>query len=712
MPTEPGPARLRLLTVAVDNYDDGGDGGGEGGDGHRLGIKDQLRAVHAWWADPALGGRGFTGEHADPLATRHDIEAFLRESDLREAEPDDALVLYITGHGVKGTGGSHFLQLPATDPQRLIATAYRTSDLVLAALDSHAQHVLVIVNTCHSARVQAELAQASEEITLRRRRGARLTVIASADAAETVAVRDMAILLDRVREQLSTTAGITAEHLSAEEFLGELDRAAHRHADAPLITPQSLLPVWGRPGQPTWCLPNPGYRPADTLISPGRRQLADPRGEIDYWLARASGRTHDTDPGWYFSGRTALNRQVTGFLTRPVPGALVVTGVAGSGKSAVIARAVTLADPAFRAHPHYRAAVAAAPGGTVPPPGSIDAAVLARNKSADRILTDLIHALGRQPLPATGPEATAALRTQLRQTLTTISRGRSGLPVTLVIDGFDEATAPYTLIPQLLATLAPLTALHADPGIRLVIGVRSTGTAAGTPEKAETTPERSLLHLLTTALTPVSPPTVLRTDSPQETLTSITAYIDALLAGTPGTDRATSTDIARRTAPSFLDARIAAAHLRTAPDPTALAASPNWRNLLQEGTTGLLRRDLTEAASPDLPAATALAILRAAAFAPGAGIPWADIWPAVTQAVLGHDIPDPDNAITSLLESRLAGYLTHDTEDGRTVYRPLHERLTDVLRDHPHHLHPPNNPHNPPAAPHTPTPEGATDDHP
>ncbi|SHM90530.1 DUF7019 family protein [Actinacidiphila paucisporea] len=115
MPTEPGPARLRPLTVAVDSDSDAGDG-------HRLGIKDQLRAVHTWWADPALSGRGFTGEH-----------------------------------------------------------------------------------------------------------------------------------------------------LSTEPFLGELDRTAHRHADAPLTTAQSLLPAWGRPGQPTWCLPDPGHRPADSLTSPGRR---------------------------------------------------------------------------------------------------------------------------------------------------------------------------------------------------------------------------------------------------------------------------------------------------------------------------------------------------------------------------------------------------------------------------------------------------------
>lgn len=680
MPTDASPARLRLLTIAVDAYDQDGDED----DGVNLGIQDQLRAVYAWWTDPDLGERRFSPEHPTALNDRNDIEAFLHSKSLREAPPDDVLVLYITGHGLKGTGGSHFLQLPATDTARLLTTAYRTSDLVLAVLDSHAAEVLVIVNSCHSGRILTELTQAGEEITLRRRRHAHLAVIATADAAETVAVRDMAILLDTVRDQLLTTAGITAPHLSVDEFIAELNRAADANGDTVLATPRSLL-SWGAPRRLTRCLPNPGYRPADDVVAPARRQVAASRTEVDYWLSRASGRTDDTDPGWYFSGRATLNRPVTGFLDRPFPGAVIVTGAAGSGKSAVIARAVTLTDPDFRHHPHYQTALANAPDGTVPPVGSIDAAVLARNKTADRILADLITALGHQPVSTAGSASTVALRAQLRDTLLNSPPARGpGRPHTLVIDGFDEAIAPYTLVPELISPLAPLTNSDSGTGLRLVIGVRSTSPPVG-----GAAPASGLPALLASALAPHTEPLILRTDELQETAGSIAAYLHALLAESPGVDAKTTADIAGRTAPSFLDARIAAAQLRASPDPAALAADPQWAKLLQQGTVGLLRRDLAETATPDLPAATALAILRAAAFAPGAGIPWADIWPAVTQAVLGHDIPDPDTAITRLLESRLSGYLTQDTEDGRIVHRPLHERLTDVLRDHPEQLHTP-----------------------
>ncbi|KPI06481.1 hypothetical protein OK006_6319 [Actinobacteria bacterium OK006] len=37
--------------------------------------------------------------------------------------------------------------------------------------------------------------------------------------------------------------------------------------------------------------------------------------------------------------------------------------------------------------------------------------------------------------------------------------------------------------------------------------------------------------------------------------------------------------------------------------------------------------------------------------------------------------------IENLLKSRLAGYLAHDDEDDRLVYRPAHEALAELLRD-------------------------------
>jgi trypsin-like peptidase len=66
-----------------------------------------------------------------------------------------------------------------------------------------------------------------------------------------------------------------------------------------------------------------------------------------HWRPRARGVYQDTTPGWYFTGRTALLRELTGWLEDGSPGraARVVTGPAGTGKSAVLAWLCAVSDP-------------------------------------------------------------------------------------------------------------------------------------------------------------------------------------------------------------------------------------------------------------------------------------------------------------------------------------------------------------------------------
>lgn len=78
----------------------------------------------------------------------------------------------------------------------------------------------------------------------------------------------------------------------------------------------------------------------------------------------------------------------------------------------------------------------------------------------------------------------------------------------------------------------------------------------------------------------------------------------------------------------------------------------------------------------------AINLLRAVAFAYGRGLPWRQIWPAMTNAVA--DDPDRtfgDSDIVWLLATRLGAYLITDREDGVTVYRLFHDALRDTLRE-------------------------------
>jgi len=101
-----------------------------------------------------------------------------------------------------------------------------------------------------------------------------------------------------------------------------------------------------------------------------------------HWRPRARGVYQDTTPGWYFTGRTALLRELTGWLERGSPGRAVrvVTGPAGTGKSAVLAWLCALSDPQLRGEIAAARPAALTDTAAVPAAGLVSAAVWARGR--------------------------------------------------------------------------------------------------------------------------------------------------------------------------------------------------------------------------------------------------------------------------------------------------------------------------------------------
>jgi hypothetical protein len=362
---------------------------------------------------------------------------------------------------------------------------------------------------------------------------------------------------------------------------------------------------------------------------------------------------------------------------------MIVSGSAGSGKSALISRAVTLSDPSFLDNPDYEDVIRAVPAEGRPPVLSIDAAVLARNKTVDEIAAQLLSALGqhsrdlhRDGLSAAGP--LAQLKALLGDTTTTH---------TIVIDGVDEARSPIELATNLIA---PLARLGRDDvrRVRLILGIRSVTTAndAALMQHAHTA---ELVEYVAKLVRP-APVRRMRTDG-EEVTADIAEYVDSLLAASGSyVDRPTARGlfaeaVATHVRPSFLDAGLAGQRLRGRP-PVQGPTDAAWLATLDEGISGQLREDLQDVAVAAHPVPHLAAVLRAAAFGAGSGIPWADIWPAFITAILDEGPVDPNATIEYVLGSRLAGYLTRDTEDDRAVYRLAHELLTQVLRQAPESL--------------------------
>ncbi|MET9895147.1 AAA family ATPase [Streptomyces sp. NPDC006465] len=685
--------------MAVDGYRDEREG-------FREAIAEQVNRITTWLADPALGeDRRFEVVPVeDPLHTVGDLRDFLRKVNLSEASYEDAVVVYITGHGLCRRADRHYLTLPKTRPERLLSTAFPTSELITAVLDSEAEHVLVLVDSCHSGVLRAELSALLQDLSKERRRHVGLAVVTAGDHEDQPQVgsftRRVALAWERMNDE---SAGYTSSHLSFAEWeqllheVGLADGVEKDLVDAEWIMPHSLR------HQLSACLPNPRYKSSGTAVDPALRQLVLEHGDLEFWRERASGRVSGDDVGWYFSGRTKPMRRLVDFL-REGEGVLIVTGAAGSGKSALLARLVTLTAAAFVEDEAYTALIACIPGGLRPEPGSVDAAVLARNKSSRAVVDDLLTALGGTPAAKGTP--LQALFEHMTERAVEFSR-----PVTVIIDALDEAEDPLACFNDVILPLARLTTRVGGTAVRLLLGIRSSPVASYS-SGADLRDERAddLLQRLTAALKAegaVHEP--LRTDGP-DCEADIAAYAVALLSGpedSPYKDddeavEATARVIAKAVVPSFLDAQIATDQLRTAETRQDLTEE-GWLHRLADGTSSLLREDVRGvAAATGVPASLLVAALRATALAQGAGLPWGEIWPAVTAALAvkphgpaGPTDPErqptaPDgapesadvaaHAVRTLRSSRLTGYLATASEDGRTVYRPVHHRLTDLLQ--------------------------------
>ncbi|MFJ9908048.1 AAA family ATPase [Streptomyces sp. NPDC101152] len=674
------PWPRRLVVVAVDEYftED---------EAFTAGIQKQVETITGWLADPAMDAeRRFEVAQPKELTQPEDLRLFLTEQELAQAQWDQALVVYITGHGLRGQSRRHYLTFGHTSPGRLLGTAFPTSELITQVMDSEAEHVLVLVDSCFAGSLKSELGVLFEELCAQRRDLKTLAVITSGDFEQEPYrgefTRLLKLALDKARDE---SAGFTASHLSFEEWEKLLNTVEDENPDL-----LRALWVWpdSRRDEPSLCLPNPRYQPREQVVEASRQPVSLSASTLaQYWLARASGRTDDDDPGWYFSGRQTLMQALLEFVHAGA-GVLVVTGAAGSGKSALLARLVTLSDPLFVTR--FAGMVEAVPAPLRPRPRAVDAAVLARGKSSLALIEDLLAALGTERV---GGEP--HLQALLDRVAAVCAEVRE--PVTLVVDGLDEAQEPTACLSDVIAPLARLRGADGEPAVRLVLGMRSSAQDVEGGKLQDAAADQLLGFLYTVLQAGMGessvPLDLLRTDGAQ-TVADITAYVEMVLqaaadspyAGHGAAAAEVASVIAQAVKPSFLDARLAAAQLRSAIGRQDVH-DPLWRGRLLAGTTALLASDVRQVArDQDISLPLLLAVLRATAFAQGAGLPWAEVWPAVAAAVIGPAAPPADEidaVIRTVRHSRLVGYLAAGEEDGRVTYRPVHQRVAEVLLTEP-----------------------------
>jgi hypothetical protein len=397
-------------------------------------------------------------------------------------------------------------------------------------------------------------------------------------------------------------------------------------------------------GNPWVMLPNPFYN------------LGAPERVVEHLLLAARG-VEPGEEGFYFTGRVTVLNWIVSWIHVGKPGLFVVTGPAGSGKTAIVGRIVSLSNPEERARLFAQISLDHADPGE----DSVHAHVHARGLTAELLCEiidgQLVQRGFIQKNPA-GPRNRWELIGALQ---------RSQSPPIIVLDGLDEAGSEAWRIAT--DVIQPLS----DASLVLI----------STRELAPREDRLSLLQSLKVSERDVAD---LGSVAYQEsTLADVRRYVeDRLISVSRQMDPiAVGEAIIRMNVPQneglFLLARIITAQLRAKP---IVTAAVGWVDDLDRSIEAAFDRDLSRippllSDEKELRHA-ARELLTALAWSYGSGLP-DDVWPIVASALSSTGGVYQRRDVFWLLD-QAGRYVVESGEGGRAVYRLIHQCLVDHLR--------------------------------
>ncbi|MGH8904472.1 MAG: hypothetical protein ACRDYA_23010, partial [Egibacteraceae bacterium] len=504
---------------------------------------------------------------------------------------------------------------------------------------------VIVVDACYAYQVGAMVAEKLNRV-VGRMSDARFAILSSADAlSEAEAGVLTAALAAVLREGPDQRWWSRRQQLlSLDAVMARLEEYLEEHH--PSYAHEPMQNTGGR--RVGECFPNPLY--VETTVAEALDEA--------HFLPKAKG-VEAGESGWFFTGRVHALRRICSWLRRAGDPLFVVTGSAGTGKSAILGRVITLSVPAYRRQAEAAGILAQAPEGTVPDPGGVQLAFHARERQVNDLLRFLAEHL----------EAPMAREvTDLYAPIDARARARP-YGLTIALDALDEAVGGHgrRMIDEIVVPIGR------RPGVKFLIGTRP-----GVVDWAELpVPDDRLVNL----------------DKEPDSLADLRAYArdrllrleDSPYRGDPDLAAAVAGGVAQVSASeqpgqagvcSFLIARVITKTL--ASSPVVDVARPGWEAALPAGLEAAFEADLAAYGGRHGPAVERLLrdLLEALAWDEGQGIPRRLI-PPVARAVTGRSFTDDD--VTTLL--RLAGgHVTEGQIDGWAVYRLYHEQLRAALR--------------------------------
>lgn len=553
---------------------------------------------------------------------------------------DQAQVLYWVGHGEHSDDG-YLIALADSKGDLTDFNAVTGERLHAAVRNQHRQRgdnhpdswTLLILDTCGSGAGAKQLWD-----TFTKAEPRNVGVIAAVDEGAAYAGR-FPEMLERALNGFTSndTGGIPLRELM-RRFEDILESTATRKMVHSFFSRAAVLP-----------LPVDADQPSQTTVDTYaelRAVLAHTSPETrNHFYAKAQG-AEIGEPAWHFTGRTAERRTITSWLQEAPQGLFVVSGVAGSGKSALLGMLLASSDPAVRA------ALEAA--GQPPIPADL--------RPADQAFDAIVNLSGR-----TIRDSVAMLAAGLHLTDTdnpdALIDQVAGRPdtdrVTVMVDALDEARDPF-----LVAAL--LRRLGSQSEVRVLVGTRQSLNEG--PDNP-TPPDSGILDALgappeQVIKLPLDPDAVFeytRSRLAAKLPDSLTDRIDDLASAIAGYEQ------------PFLFARLAVHEIAAELGWTVPGADLD--RLLDSGHSGIFAHTVARLRH-EKPQAEAL--MHALTYARGNGFPRTDgVWAVAASAISNTTITDTAVEQALLLA---APYIMQDTENGQTVYRLAHRTFAEWYR--------------------------------
>ena len=616
-----------------------------------VGVSDSgdVQPVHLDHAVPDVAALiDLLGDAFEPEILRNPAESTIRKrlKKLPGSVPGGPLVVLWCGHAVASAADS--LRLLARDSTSSPAAGIGISDVVASCAESGANQLLFLVDTCFSGAAAKAGEVAAAIMRSRPPEGKYVWVGVLASCLNVETARD-GLFGQRLRKLLADgprTPELRVRWSPHSQYVrgDDVCDAVLKEWDSDVQSPDFS----GR-GSAWWVFPNPLY------------DAGAPEQVVEHLLQAARGGAGIYERSW-FTGRTTEVNGVVDWIRSGRPGVHVITGSAGTGKSAIAGRLVSLSNPEERER-----LLGDGHSWEHQDPGirSVQAHVHARGLTADRAAAVIADQLVAAKVlePQREPRNASELVGQVQRT---VAQGMA--PPVVVVDGLDEARGEaFSIADELLARLAP----HAV----VVVSTRELSRGDDRP---------TLLGLLA----PVGSELDLDDPAAQDrTRADLSDYITARLAGRdPRMDaEAVAENLvgeASMTADRpFLLARLVTDQLRASPLDTSLGG---WQQRVSKTIEDAFDADLAEVDSPPRrpkirdKGVLARSLLSALTWGYGAGLP-EDEWLAVANALLPGSVCDRDDLLWLL--GQLGRYVVQDGEAGVAVYRVAHQSLAE-------HLHP------------------------